>query len=384
MKNEIYLILSICISFLGCSDDSTSTPKDPMPIITTTAYKLTLSTEPEFQVGANLELNYFNDITVGVLNYSATNIKLITSANTETVILEGSDLKNITSFTSILKPSVVDNHSDTNAIDYNYIGLGQILKAKDNKIYGLYHGEWHDGSILPGNVPGFYGSIGLCISTDGGTSFSKSTTAVIPNLYDKNYNNEYADGGYGEPSLTFNSDSTAVYSYFVDHNRTGKGVNICMVKFNVLSTGTPDFEHCYFLNESNNFTTSIIRPKQIVAGIMGSSDAIFPHVTYNKKAKKYFMVYTLNAYTDFFTSGQPELSGIYIRTSNDGINWNTAPTKLITDFAIAFNTTSSFTWHPTLIYSNNDQSEGYLLYSKSKLGIAKESHKMWARKFTVN
>jgi hypothetical protein len=117
---------------------------------------------------------------------------------------------------------------------------------------------------------------------------------------------------------------------------------------------------------------------------MGSSDAIFPHVTYNKKAKKYFMVYTLNSYSDFFTSGKPVLSGIYIRTSTDGVNWSEKPTQLITDYGIPFNTTSSFTWHPTLIYTNNDQSEGYLLYSKSTKGIAQESHKMWARKFTVN
>lgn len=382
MRKITFCTLLVITFFLSCTNNDSNNQN--IPINPAINYTLNLGSEPEFQVGANLGIDYFNDITVGVLNYSSTNIKLITAANTETIIIEGSDLKNMTSTTSILKPSIIDNNSNTNAIDYNYIGLGQIIKAKDNKIYGLFHGEWHDGTILPGNVPGFYGSIGLCISTNGGNSFSKSNTAVIPNLYDKNYNNGYADGGYGEPSLTFNSDSTAVYSYFVDHNRSGKGVNICMAKFNVLSNGTPDFANCYFLNESNNFTTSVIRPKQIVYGTMGSSDAIFPHVTYNKKAKKYFMVYTLNAYSDFFTSGRPVLSGIYLRTSIDGINWNVEPIKLITDFGIPFNTTLSFSWHPTLIYTKDDQSEGYLLYSKSILGIGKESHKMWAKKFTVN
>lgn len=385
MRKITLCTLLVITFFLSCTNnDSNNTENQNLPKNPAINYILNFGSEPEFQVGANLGIDYFNDITVGVLNYSSTNIKLITAANTETIIIEGSDLKNMTSTTSILKPSIIDNNSNINAIDYNYIGLGQIIKAKDNKIYGLFHGEWHDGTILPGNVPGFYGSIGLCISTNGGNSFSKSNTAVIPNLYDKNYNNGYADGGYGEPSLTFNSDSTAVYSYFVDHNRSGKGVNICMAKFNVLSNGTPDFANCYFLNESNNFTTSVIRPKQIVYGTIGSSDAIFPHVTYNKKAKKYFMVYTLNAYSDFFTSGRPVLSGIYLRTSIDGINWNVEPIKLITDFGIPFNTTLSFSWHPTLIYTKEDQSEGYLLYSKSILGIGKESHKMWAKKFTVN
>lgn len=379
MQKVVYTLLVFTHFFISCSSKDTEITESPIP-----SSNFNLSSEPEFQVGANLGINYFNDITVGVLNYNSTNIKLITSAGTETIVIEGSDLKNMTTTSSILKPSIIDNNSNNDAIDYNYIGLGQIIKAKDNKIYGLYHGEWHDGTILPGNVPGFYASIGLCISTNGGSSFSKSSNAVIPNIYDKNYNNGYADGGYGEPSLTFNSDSTAVYSYFVDHNRTGKGVNICMAKFNVTSTGIPDFGNCYFLDESNNFTKNIVRPKQIVSGIMGSSDAIFPQVTYNKKAKKYFMVYTLNAYSDFFTSNKPVLSGIYLKTSKDGINWNTDPIKLITDFGIPFNITSSFSWHPTLIYSKNDHSEGYLLYSKSTQGIGQESHKMWAKKFVIN
>lgn len=383
MKKIIFSITISTLFLLSCTNNDSEIPQNPNPTPTPN-YSLHLVSEPEFQVGANLGINYFNDITVGVLNYSSSNIKLITSAGTETIVIEGSNINNMTSTASIIKPSIVDNNSNINAIDYNYIGLGQIIKAKDNKIYGLYHGEWHDGTILPGNVPGFYASIGLCTSTNGGNTFTKSSNPVIPNIYDKYYNNGYADGGYGEPSLTFNSDSTAVYSYFVDHNRTGKGVNICMAKFNVSSSGTPDFGNCYFLNDSNNFTTNLIRPKQIVYGTMGSSDAIFPHVTYNKKAKKYFMVYTLNAYSDYFNSGSPVLSGIYLRTSTDGINWNTDPVKLITDFGIPFNTSSSFSWHPTLIYTNNDQTEGYLLYSKSTQGIGQESHKMWAKKFTVN
>ncbi|MFZ9188607.1 MAG: hypothetical protein ACO21G_08420, partial [Algoriphagus sp.] len=240
-----------------------------------------------------------------------------------------------------------------------------------------------DGTILPGNVAGFYASIGLSVSIDGGLSFSKSSKEVIPNLYDKYFNNGFADGGYGEPSMTFNADSSAVFAYFVDHNRAGKGVNICMAKFNVSPNGMPDFSTCYLLDETNNFTLNVVRPKQIVFGAGGIADAIFPHVTYNKKMKKYLMVYNLNAFQEF-SAGQPSQSGIYLRTSTDGVNWNSEPQKLITNYSIPFSTSSSFAWHPTLIYSNADQSEGYLLYSKSNRGIAQESHKMVAKKFTIN
>ena len=350
------------------------------PASTTKFFKLT--GDFEFQVGEGLGLNYYNDITIGVLNFSPTNVKLITAAGNETIILEGTDLKNISSYTTLLKPSIVTDNANKNAIDYNYIGLGQVIQAKDKKIYGLYHGEWHAGSILPGNVAGFYASIGLAISTNGGASFTKSSAEVIPNLYDKNFNNGAGDGGYGEPSMLFNADSSAVYAYFVDHNRAGKGVNICMAKFLVGTDGTPDFNTCYFLDESNNFTKTIIRPKQIVAGT-GNADAIFPQVTYNKTLKKYLMVYNLNAYQEF-SAGQASQSGLYLRTSTDGINWSTAPQQLTTSFSIPFSVNSSFSWHPTLFYSKADQSEGYLLYSKSSRGIAQESHKMYAKKFIIN
>lgn len=379
MKKIICYLVLLGFIQVACSSNVEETPSPP----SSNALAFNLTNDFEFQVGERLGLNYYNDITVGVLNLTTTNVKLITAAGNETILLEGSDLKNISSYTSILKPTIISDPANKNAIDYNYIGLGQVIQAKDNKIYGLYHGEWHDGTILPGNVAGFYASIGLAVSTNGGPNFTKSSTEVIPNSYDKNFNNGFADGGYGEPSLTFNADSSAVYAYFVDHNRSGKGVNICMAKFLIGKDGAPDFSTCYFLDDSNNFTKSIIRPKQIVFGTSGSADAIFPHVTYNKKLKEFLMVYNLNAYQEF-SLGQASQSGIYLRTSSDGINWNTEPQKLITNFAIPFSASTSFSWHPTLIYSNSDQTEGYLIYSKSSRGIAQESHKMYARKFSIN
>jgi hypothetical protein len=379
MKKNVLLLATLALIVSACSVEEEPTINPTTP--SNPSFKL--AADPEFLVGEKLGLNYFNDITVGVLNYNATNIKLITAAGNETILMEGTDLKNMTSYTPLLKPSIVSDNANKNAIDYNYIGLGQVIQAKDKKIYGLYHGEWHDGTILPGNVAGFYASVGLATSTNGGVSFSKSATEVIPNLYDKNFNNGFADGGYGEPTMTFNADSTAIYAYFVDHNRAGKGVNICMAKFIVSPDGTPDFSTCFLLDDTNTFTKNIIRPKQIVFGAVGTADAIFPHVTYNKKLKQFLMVYNLNAFQEF-SAGQPSQSGIYLRTSNDGINWTSEPQKLVTNYSIPFSSTSSFAWHPTLIYTNADQSEGYLLYSKSNRGIAQESHKMVAKKFTIN
>jgi len=338
------------------------------------------SSEPEFQVGAGLGLNYYNDITVGVINLTPTNIKLITAAGAETIIMEGSNLHNISSAYTVLRPSRVIGGSSS-AIDYNYIGLGQLIKTKTNKYYGLYHAEWHDGSVLNAGVAGFYASIGLCTSTNG-VNFTKSSAAVVPNIYNRAYDNGAGDGGYGEPSMLFNKDSSEVYVYFVDHNRTGLGVNISMAKFNVLSNGEPDFSTCYFLTPYNTFTSQIIRPAQVVMGA-NNDHAINPQVTYSKWAKKYLMVYNLNAWEEWMKTGSSPSSGTYLTTSDDGIIWNSKSQLLKSDYAIPLNSTTSFSWHPNLIFTDANQKEGYLLYSKSVNGLGAESHKMYAKKFRL-
>ena len=118
----------------------------------------------------------------------------------------------------------------------------------------------------------------------------------------------------------------------------------------------------------------------MVAGI-GYADAIFPHVTYNSFIDKYVMVYSLNHYGEFHNGSiLPSESGIYYRESIDGINWDEQPIKLITDWSIPYSFDNhSFAWHPNLIYSNDSQSEGYLVYSKAS--TLEQGHKMWAMKF---
>ncbi|MCF8318684.1 MAG: hypothetical protein K9H63_00005, partial [Sphingobacteriaceae bacterium] len=56
---------------------------------------------------------------------------------------------------------------------------------------------------------------------------------------------------------------------------------------------------------------------------------------------------------------------------------------LKSDYAIPLNSTTSFSWHPNLIFTDANQKEGYLLYSKSINSLAAESHKMYAKKFRL-
>ena len=374
--NIKYLYIFLIIIF-SCNEIDNVNISEPEYV------KFNFNLENETKIlSQNLDLSYFNDITIGVKNFSENNVTLITASNVKTVEISGSNIENLNSHKVILSP-----HGEGESPYANYIGLGQIIKTKTNKIYGLYHGEWHDGSVLPGGTPGFYASIGL-ISSDDGISYNPSSEAVIPNYISKEEGNGAGDGGYGEPSMLYSKDSSEIFVYYVDHNRNNRGVNICMGKFNVNNT-EPDFNTFYFLNENKEFTSSIIKGKEVVYGEEGKSDAIFPHVTYNKTLDLYIMVYNLNAFNG--SNCNLSQSGIYISYSKNGKDWTKLnggqsfigeSKKLINDCSIPFSQNSSFAWHPSIIYTNNDQTKGYLLYSKAS-SLSYPGHQLVGSKFVI-
>ena len=339
-------------------------------------YSLELDFTDEFPVGHNTGLNYFNDVTVGVVNYNQNNVKLLLASGTSSYTLEGNNLNNFNGISQVAVPTEGTYYSD-------YVGLGQLIKDDNGTIYSVFHSEQHYTSEqCPGAIPGFYASIGIGISYDNGQSYELSSSPVVQNFYSIDNDNGFCDNGLGEPSITYSKDSSEVFLYYVDHQRMGRGVNISMSKYDVNSNHIPDFENPYYLDVNDNFTNEPIRSKEIVVG-MGNSDAIFPHVTYNSFTDTYIMVYSENNWGEYSGgASNPNMSGIYYRESIDGIIWDKPPVKLITDWSIPWSFDNhSFSWHPNLIYTNENQSEGYLLYSKAE--TLQEGHKMWAVKFNL-
>ena len=339
-------------------------------------YSLELDFTDEFPVGHNTGLNYFNDVTVGVVNYNQNNVKLLLASGTSSYTLEGNNLNNFNGISQVAVPTEGTYYSD-------YVGLGQLIKDDNGTIYSVFHSEQHYTSEqCPGAIPGFYASIGIGISYDNGQSYELSSSPVVQNFYSIDNDNGFCDNGLGEPSITYSKDSSEVFLYYVDHQRMGRGVNISMSKYDVNSNHIPDFENPYYLDVNDNFTNEPMRSKEIVIG-MGNSDAIFPHVTYNSFTDTYIMVYSENNWGEYSSgASNPNMSGIYYRESIDGIIWDKPPVKLITDWSIPWSFDNhSFSWHPNLIYTNENQSEGYLLYSKAE--TLQEGHKMWAVKFNL-
>ena len=339
-------------------------------------YSLELDFTDEFPVGHNTGLNYFNDVTVGVVNYNQNSVKLLLASGTSSYTLEGNNLNNFNGISQVAVPTEGTYYSD-------YVGLGQLIKDDNGTIYSVFHSEQHYTSEqCPGAIPGFYASIGIGISYDNGQSYELSSSPVVQNFYSIDNDNGFCDNGLGEPSITYSKDSSEVFLYYVDHQRMGRGVNISMSKYDVNSNHIPDFENPYYLDVNDNFTNEPMRSKEIVVG-MGNSDAIFPHVTYNSFTDTYIMVYSENNWGEYSSgSSNPNMSGIYYRESIDGIIWDKPPVQLITDWSIPWSFDNhSFSWHPNLIYTNENQSEGYLLYSKAE--TLQEGHKMWAVKFNL-
>ena len=381
MLRKSLLFVFLLFVILGCSEEEEVVNNQNKE------FEFLLEGNP-INLSTKLNVSYFNDITVGVKEFRDDYVSLITASGTQTIEITGSSIENLTDSKVVLSPPGSGN------LPYaNYIGVGQLIKS-NNKFYGLYHGEYHLGTLLPGNIPGFYASVGLVTSEDG-ISFTPSQNPVIPNYVSKDDDNGFADWGYGEPSMLFSKDSTELFVYYVDHNRDNRGVNICMGKFDVIN-GEPQFDKFYFLNDQNEFTSSIIKAKEVVSGDYGYSDAIFPHVTYNKFLDLYIMVLSLNAWNDS-NNGRgcdSAKSGIYLTYSKDGINWIDpfhenvisyigSPKKLVSECSIPWSQTSSFAWHPSLIYTNESQTEGYLLYSYGE-SLSYPGHQLYGNKFKID
>ena len=372
-KSALFFFITM---ILACSKNDDSALFDSSNSNNENPFSFNLDLNSEFPIGHNLGLNYFNDITVGVISNNSNEIKLLTAVQTSSFVFSGTSISNITNATQVATPKA-------NTFYSNYIGLGQLIKDSNGVIYSVFHAEVYNGKISSANIPGFNASVGLGISYDNGDSFQINSEPIIQNIYDLDYDNGFDDGGLGEPSITFTKDRKEVYVYYVDHNRSGRGVNISMVKFKVNEDGTPDFSTCYYLNDNKQFTTSVIRSKEVVAEL-GNVDSIFPHVSYNSFIDKYVMVYSRNNYDEYINGLQsPLTSGIYYRESQDGISWTESPKKLITDWSVPFSfDRHSFTWHPTIIYNNDSQDSGFLIFSKAD--SVRDGHKMWAMRFSYS
>jgi hypothetical protein len=134
------------------------------------------------------------DGTLGVLLSSGTYMFFAASRSsstcTGTPLIEGTYRLGGT-LTAITAPygcsALIQPGADPNGytFDRDYAGGGPVLPISNTTgqtaILHIYHGEWHGGSCANTSVC-FYASLGMALSKDGGTTFTKLGEVVQPNV----------------------------------------------------------------------------------------------------------------------------------------------------------------------------------------------------------
>jgi len=85
--------------------------------------------------------------------------------------------------TAVIQPSSSSGDPNGYTFDLSYAGGGPVLAVTNSmgqtSILHIYHGEWHGGTCAPlGEC--FYASLGMAVSVDGGSTFSKLGEIVQP------------------------------------------------------------------------------------------------------------------------------------------------------------------------------------------------------------
>jgi hypothetical protein len=272
--------------------------------------------------------------------------------------------------------------------DDGYVGAGGNIWVNQNGTYNLYvyyHGEHQNPALpkLPGDVNGFYSSICVAISTDGGYTFAKLgqilTSAPV------NFS-ATAPGhqGDGECSVTVDSTKQYLLCYYNDHygEQLGRGVQVCVARTPISSNGMPGSWMKYY---NGSFQTAGLGG-YVVTPVLSSDyggDAIFPHVQWAPALNEYVMIYCENVGSEFRSPGYAVNSGIYIAYSEDGIDW-TRRQKLVTQFAIPY-AGEMIAIHPSLdITSQNTNSVSGELYYAFSEDWPNPPHYLCGRSITIS
>jgi hypothetical protein len=113
-----------------------------------------------------LGLTYFPDMGTSLIQRQPTT-RLILTARDTTYLVEGVDLRHLTTAKAVLRPG------SPGSFDNGYAGVSAVLEI-DRVLYGFYHAEDHEGlPPIPGGIPGYFASIALATSSDSGKTWTK-------------------------------------------------------------------------------------------------------------------------------------------------------------------------------------------------------------------
>lgn len=310
-------------------------------------------------------LNCFPDEAICILKKQPLTFTLV--AVEGTYVMQGRSFETAAPVGLVLKPGAPgspDNH---------YAGVGGTFDDKaHDRVMAFYHAEDKEGIdvIEVNGVQGFYGTICAADASPKDIVFRKlgpAITADKPKL-PRGWETEggpreaWLAQGVGEPTVCVDATGEYLYCYYVEwSNRLKRGVQICVARCPIETAGVPGSWQKYHDGAFSEPGLGGHETPVISAGL--KADTYNPHVQYIKEWDRYVMVFGMGVTAEIHARPlRPIQSGLYITTSQDGINW-AKPMQIEKVFAFVINT-QECKIHPTLVVSrvSEDTLTGQLLY----------------------
>lgn len=374
MYHKSACLIAIVTQFVCSCSSHHKDPGIPQPLDTIPSIEL--GPQETLLRSGQLGLTYFPDEGTALVARQPT-LSLMLTARDASYIVEGSSLQQLTRATQVLGPG------SPGEFDNGYAGISAVIRLSST-YYGFYHAEDHEGlPPLPGNIPGFYASVGLARSDDGVTW--RKVGQVLVSNQSKTYTAypNQGDRGLGEPGAVVSRDGRYVYLYYTEHSRlNGRGVDICVARADV-SNGPPlpgTFRKYYL----GNFSEPGIGGKDspvVTASEFDAANALEGHVTYSAKVQKYLMVFGVDAYKERTSGMLPLVSGLYSAWSSDAVSWS-RPKRLITDYAVP-QQGRSLSWEASVLFDDDQGGNGVLIYGYTP-SWGTVPHYMVARRMSVS
>lgn len=329
------------------------------------AYGLSISLGDQVTIlpyGA-MGMSYFPDEAIAQIpDEKKLRLLIATGTDNASFLVEGDDLFSLKTAKKVL------GRGGFQSFDNGYAGISGVHRHSDGKLYAFYHAEDHEGmqSLGPGRPSGYYATVAVAESADGGTTWKK-LGPVIASSKPKDFqaHPQHHARGVGLPGVTVDRSGRYLYVYYTDQSFSKPGGMQTSVARADLAAGPPVpgaflkyFQGTFGEPGIGGRETPVLRAMQL-----DRSFAMYAHPTFVPALDRYVVVFNVNNPGEIRQNLPATISGIYFAHSSDGINWSN-PAQLIADYSGPF-VGKSLSWQATILWDNLKATSGWLVYGHS-------------------
>ncbi len=358
----ICLVLSCFVTgCTSCSKSAAPSGGEALTVPTSAGFRVELGPREVLLADGALGFHYFPDEAISILRREP-ELQLLLTAGDSSYLVEGHDLQHLERATQVLEPG------PSGAFDNGYAGISGAYRHSDGRLYAFYHAEDHTDELPRQSLfySGWYGSMGVALSTDEGHSFNKLGPALTSTKPDLNTIQGESTWGVAAPSVVLDKTGKHLFAYYGEHSpgKGRRGIVIAMARADVSTDApTPDRWKKYY--EGSFEEPGLAGRDTAILEIEPRDEAAYlqPHVVYSKEHDRYIMVLNVAWWHETFGDAKQTRSGIYVAFSEDGIEWSN-PEPLLIDHSLP-DFGKSLSWQATILWDKGESTEGWLAYSYS-------------------